>query len=671
MRSRKDTLALRNLSVQRLVAHARTPLYRNGYALILSAATTSGLGVLYWMLATRYYPAEVVGLNSALISAMLFVAGVAQLSLVSVITRFLPRAGHATGRLIGVAYALTLTTAALAGLLFVLGTRIWSPELAFLGASPLFTLWFVLATMAWCIFTLQDSVLAAMKQAVWVPIENTIFAVAKIALLLAWPAARYGIFASWTIPGAVVLLPVNYLIFGRLLPRHTHASAARAEPLLPRRIAGYAASNYLGSMLSLAVNTLLPLLVLHQLGARANAYFAQPWLIASSLQLVVGNMAVSLTVEAATDRERLAAYTRRALVHTARLLAPLVALLLIAAPHLLGLFGGEYAAEGAGLLRLLALGALPNLVNMLYLSVARVRNRVGAIVVVQAALCALALGLSYPLLQVYGITGVGIAWLTSQTLVAGGIALATLRPRTPREFKMETTMLTFADALAGARGLFVSMLLIALLALREFAQAAGGTHARTLARGLLLAIVPLLVLFGLALTLRLIQEQGGPPAHASAPTVLVLATAMPALVLPTATQALGAPSQPTAAAETFSYTVSRGDLLYDLALRFNTSVDAIVALNPHISPDSLVIGDRLRIPVMPAARAERHLTAGPGEMVYAVRAGDTLYDLAPRFHTSVEAIAALNPQVSPHRLMVGQELRIPIAQLQPTQERKP
>ena len=76
----KNAMALKNLSVQRLVAHTRTPLYRNGYALILSAAATSGLGVVYWMLATRYYPAEVVGLNSAVISAMLFVAGVAQLS---------------------------------------------------------------------------------------------------------------------------------------------------------------------------------------------------------------------------------------------------------------------------------------------------------------------------------------------------------------------------------------------------------------------------------------------------------------------------------------------------------------------------------------------------------------------------------------------------------------
>jgi O-antigen/teichoic acid export membrane protein len=65
---------------------------------------------------------------------------------------------------------------------------------------------------------------------------------------------------------------------------------------------------------------------------------------------------------------------------------------------------------------------------MLALSVARVQNRTGAIIAIQGALCALALGLSYPLLQIYGITGVGLAWLISQTLVAALILLAHLRP---------------------------------------------------------------------------------------------------------------------------------------------------------------------------------------------------------------------------------------------------
>jgi LysM repeat protein len=117
------------------------------------------------------------------------------------------------------------------------------------------------------------------------------------------------------------------------------------------------------------------------------------------------------------------------------------------------------------------------------------------------------------------------------------------------------------------------------------------------------------------------------------------------------------------AAGLLAYSVRKGDLLFDVAQRFGTSVDAIVALNPQINPDSLVIGDVLRIPLA--------ASAGVRELIYTVRSGDTLYDLAPRFGTSVDAIAALNPQVAPERLMVGQQLRIPIAQLRSGQERAP
>src|SRR5437016_588970 len=48
-----------------LVAHLRLPLFRNGYALLFGSAATSGLGLLYWVFAARFYPAELVGINSA------------------------------------------------------------------------------------------------------------------------------------------------------------------------------------------------------------------------------------------------------------------------------------------------------------------------------------------------------------------------------------------------------------------------------------------------------------------------------------------------------------------------------------------------------------------------------------------------------------------------------
>src|SRR5260221_11418977 len=109
----------------RLMAHLRTPLYRNGYALILSSTVTSGLGVLYWVLAAHNYSTEAVGMNSAAISTMMFLAGVSQLNLTSALMRFLPGAGKATFRLVIYTYLISVVIAGVVSFVFMLGIDIW------------------------------------------------------------------------------------------------------------------------------------------------------------------------------------------------------------------------------------------------------------------------------------------------------------------------------------------------------------------------------------------------------------------------------------------------------------------------------------------------------------------------------------------------------------------
>jgi O-antigen/teichoic acid export membrane protein len=160
------------------------------------------------------------------------------------------------------------------------------------------------------------------------------------------------------------------------------------------------------------------LLVLQEAGPRASAFFYPPWLIATSLSLLTTNMSVSLVVEGSFDRERLAMHTRQAVWHTARLLLPLAVVLVGAAPWILRVFGAEYAAAGDNLLRLLAIGLVPSSVCILSFGVARVQDRVRAIIANQALLAALVLTLSSVLLPSMGIDGVGVAWLVSQSGVA-------------------------------------------------------------------------------------------------------------------------------------------------------------------------------------------------------------------------------------------------------------
>lgn len=419
-----------------LFAHLRVPLYRNGYALIIGSAASSALGVVYWALAARYYSPEIVGLSSAVISAMMLLAGLAVLSLPGALVRFLPQAGKRTGTFVLVTYGVSISMAAILGPLFCLTAGVWSEQLAFLREDPIWLAAFVLATITWCIFSLQDSTLTGLRQAIWLPIENTIFSVVKIGLLLllAGSTPRWGLFAAWTIPVVIALVPVNYLLFRRWIPQHiaqsristNFADSVGNATWTYRSVQRYVIGNYPGTLLYLAYTMLLPLLVTHLAGSRANAYFTIPWMIASGLQLIALNFTTSLTVEAARDEAKLAVYCYRILQQSLKLLVPLVLFTSLCAPLILLVFGADYKAEGTRLLQLLTISSLPNVIVMLYLSFVRVQNQIGGVIIAQGILCILLLGLSYILLPQWGITGVGWAALISQSTVA--VLLLALTP---------------------------------------------------------------------------------------------------------------------------------------------------------------------------------------------------------------------------------------------------
>ena len=414
----------------RVLAHIRTPLYRNGYALLINAVGTSALGVLYWIMAARFYSVEAVGINAAAISTMTFLSTAARLYLDGALMRFLPRSGAKATQLIKYSYLIGGATAALVGTLFLVGLDFWAPSLGFLGSSPLLTVGFVLATIASCIFVQQDGALIGLRQAQWVPVENTLFASAKIFMLvmLAKSIPEYGIFASWVIPMLLTLIPVNLLIFRKLLPQHIRENDQPETGIGPRQIIHYAGGLYAGFMFSAASTRLLPLIVLQVIGSSAAAFFTLPWMIMTSVQLVIPSMMGSLTVEASREQHKLVEYSRKAFVQTARLLIPAVLLVVVAAPYLLQSFGQSYASESGLLLRLLALATLPQIVSGLYFGIARTQRSVGGIIVVHASLFIMNLILSYFFLDRFGITGVGIAWLISQSVVAVVLFFTQLRP---------------------------------------------------------------------------------------------------------------------------------------------------------------------------------------------------------------------------------------------------
>ena len=112
-----------------------------------------------------------------------------------------------------------------------------------------------------------------------------------------------------------------------------------------------------------------------------------------------------------------------------------------------------------------------------------------------------------------------------------------------------------------------------------------------------------------------------------------------------------APYVPPAGA---TYVVRWGDTLVSIAQAFGVSVDAIKMAN-QLTSDLILVGQELIIPGAGGA------PAGQGaSIVHVVEPGETMFRIALRYGTTVEALAQANGIANPWFIYVGQELTIPV-----------
>lgn len=401
----------------------REPLLRNGHFLTLSSAMTSLIGLVYWSVAAHHFTTAAVGRSSVVISAMMLIGGIGQMNLMSALVRFVPVAGRRTSRFVIASYAAAAALAAVIGTGFLLAAPQVSKEFSFVTGNPWIATAFVASTAAWTVFVLQDSVLTGLRQAVLVGAENTLFSAVKVAAVVALAGLlpADGIVVSWWVGLALALAATNTYLFCRALPRHTAAVTTTSFLLSTQAVTRYAAADYLGGLSWLAVTTAIPLIVIAQVGARDTAYFSVVWQIGIALFAMGSNMGASLVVETASDQSDLARRWRRVITHTLLPLGTAVAVLEVAAPVVLRLFGADYSRHASTLLRLIALVALPSLVTDTAVSVARSRRRTTTASAILATVSVAIVAGSAALVPLIGIVGVGVACLAAETAVAAAL----------------------------------------------------------------------------------------------------------------------------------------------------------------------------------------------------------------------------------------------------------
>ncbi|MHB1504201.1 MAG: MATE family efflux transporter [Acidimicrobiales bacterium] len=403
----------------------KTQVLRHAIALIVSSGASSVLGLLFWGVASRRYSTEALGEASAAISAMGLLALIAQFNLKNVYTRFLPRAGCATFRFVLFGYMVSV----LAGVVLAGGFLALGLARHFLqpGLGP--EVLFVTGVALWVVFVLQDAVLASIRATVWLPVENTAYALLKLSLVAAVVfGGSTGILLAWVLSCGGAVGAVSVYLFWRAIPRHGRETSSGSQLPTRRALAGFVAGEYVASLATSTLTFLVPVLVVRMIGAKAGGYFIVPWLVGWGIQTLLWNVATAFVVDHGFDPElRQVSLARSVRFSLVVLGVASVALIAGAGPLLDILSGVRYAAHGALLLRLCVLASVVGALPVLYQTLVWVEGRVWNVAMVQTGLALAALTTMLALVGATGVNAPGYGLLAGQCAVAAVLVVPTRR----------------------------------------------------------------------------------------------------------------------------------------------------------------------------------------------------------------------------------------------------
>jgi O-antigen/teichoic acid export membrane protein len=402
---------------------AESNLNVNTISLVLSNGVTCMLGLCFWGVAARVFPANFVGVAAALINSALMLSTLSILSIDRFFERFLPVAGTRAGEFLTRGFLIVAAVSTAGGV----GLVIFGPRHA------LFTSGWVMAAypifvMVIAVFILQDKVVAGLGVARWAAAKNTGHAVAKLVVLVViallasagalanTAAASTAIVVAWGATAAVIAGYV-FLAIRRRCRDHPRFQLTPNLPPWGELWSYFGSSVGITAMLSIGA-LVVPLIVVAQAGPAENAYFQIAWQFIGALYLTVHLVISPYVAEVATHPDKVAALSWR----TVRMLVGVAVVgsagLLLLGPFMLSLVGPDYRTGGEDLLKLAAVFVPLSVVGAAYEGFARAQRKLRLQMTMTFVSTAIVICGSFMGTRYLGATGVGWAYLAAESVMA-------------------------------------------------------------------------------------------------------------------------------------------------------------------------------------------------------------------------------------------------------------
>jgi O-antigen/teichoic acid export membrane protein len=347
-------------------------------ALAGTQAVNALLGLVFWTLATRLFPVAEVGVASATLSTVAWLAAIGNLGIGTLLIAELGRVDPADQRrLLGCGMTVAGVATGVLALAWLCVAPQFGENFASTRSGLLSALVFVACAAATSAAVTYDQAVLGVDDSHAQLIRNAVASASKVALLPVLALLTVRVDLHTVFAWAVTLVFSLLMCLPRLrAPASAHQLRRNLNILGLVRHHGRSALRH--HLLNLALQStplLLPIVVTAQMSAREVAFFTSAWLLASSVFILPYMLTVALFSATVRNPESLAVNARRTLPFGLGISALALLVIVPASPLLLHIFGPAYSDGGASVLPWIAAAGLPLVIRDHYVAISRIRGQ--------------------------------------------------------------------------------------------------------------------------------------------------------------------------------------------------------------------------------------------------------------------------------------------------------
>ncbi len=384
-------------------------LYRNAIWLMAGTFVMSGIGVFYWIIATRLYSPKEIGLATTFISIISLITGLSMLGFNITLIRFLPNSKEKEKN-INTAFSVVFLASLIFGTIFLIALPDWSDKLLFVRSSIPIVVMLIIFFPLNTLNGLTDSVFIAMRESKFVFVSNLSQSLTKILVLVL--LSSLGV---WGLIGSVMASAVVAVIICLVLISYRYKINLKIgiDRKILEKVRSYALGNYISGFIGTLPTYLLPIIITNRISPEQTAYFYIPNMITGLLVMIPSTIARSYLTESSHSDEVLS--IKKPIFNTFQLLFPLIFLIVVLGRFILSIFGKIYAIESYFYLVISSISILISVFNYLLGSRLLVQHQTRKIIIANILGASSTIIVSFILIK-FGILGIAWAGVISQII---------------------------------------------------------------------------------------------------------------------------------------------------------------------------------------------------------------------------------------------------------------